>query len=143
MCLGERRHPFWLTAFYRRVLQTERANPTDGTRMVAALTAGELGAAVNRKRVQRLMREHQLLQPSAPRAADGGGYFEVRRPDEPWHMDMTTIWVAEHGWTYLNAAIDAAPARSPDRRLTSAAAPTRRSPSSTPPSLSAASAPGR
>lgn len=21
-------------------------------------------------------------------------------------MDMTSIWVAEHGWTYLNAAID-------------------------------------
>jgi putative transposase len=46
------------------VLDVARENPTDGTRMVAALASRELaGAAVNRKRVQRLMREHRLLQP--------------------------------------------------------------------------------
>jgi len=45
------------------VLKVARENPTDGTRMVAALASRELaGAAVNRKRVQRLMREHTLLQ---------------------------------------------------------------------------------
>lgn len=53
------------------------------------------------------MREHALLQ---PKRSEGRrrrpGYFEVTRPDELWHMDMTSIWVAEHGWTYLNAAID-------------------------------------
>ena len=38
------------------------ANPTDGTRMVAALAGRELDEQVNRKRVQRLMREHRLLQ---------------------------------------------------------------------------------
>jgi putative transposase len=47
----------------RVVLDVARGNPTDGTRMVAALTAGQLGEPVNRKRVQRLMREHRLLQP--------------------------------------------------------------------------------
>jgi putative transposase len=91
----------------RVVLDVARANPTDGTRMVAALTAGQLGEPVNRKRVQRLMREHRLLQ---PKRSEGRrkrpGYFEVTRPDELWHMDMTSIWVAEHGWCYLNAAID-------------------------------------
>ena len=30
----------------------------------------------------------------------------VERPDQLWHMDMTSVWVAEHGWCYLNAAID-------------------------------------
>jgi putative transposase len=91
----------------RKVLDVARANPTDGTRMVAALTAGELGAGVNRKRVQRLMREHRLLQPKRTEGRrKRPGYFEVTRPDELWHMDMTSIWVAEHGWTYLNAAID-------------------------------------
>jgi putative transposase len=30
----------------------------------------------------------------------------VTRPDERWHLDMTEVWVAEHGWCYLNAAID-------------------------------------
>ncbi len=75
--------------------------------MVAALTARELAVSVNRKRVQRLMREHRLLQ---PKRSEGRrkrpGFFEVTRPDELWHLDMTSIWVAEHGWVYLNAAID-------------------------------------
>lgn len=43
--------------------EVARRNPTDGMRMVAALASRELaGAAVNRKRVQRSMREHPLLQ---------------------------------------------------------------------------------
>jgi len=97
----------------RAVLEVARENPTDGTRMVAALAARRLcgglddDVGVNRKRVQRLMREHALLQ---PKRSEGRrkrpGYFEVTRPDELWHLDMTSIWVAEHGWVYLNAAID-------------------------------------
>jgi putative transposase len=90
------------------VLAVARENSTDGTRMVAALASRELaGAAVNRKRVQRLMREHALLQ---RRRSEGRrrrpGYFQVTRPDELWRLDMTSVWVAEHGWCYLNAAID-------------------------------------
>ncbi|HEV7883092.1 MAG TPA: IS3 family transposase [Solirubrobacteraceae bacterium] len=90
------------------VLDVARENPTDGTRMVAALASRQLnGDAVNRKRVQRLMREHRLLQ---PKRSEGRrkrpGYFQVTRPDELWHLDMTSVWVAEHGWCYLNAAID-------------------------------------
>jgi putative transposase len=91
----------------RAVLEVARENPTDGTRMVAALAARRLGRGVNRKRVQRLMREHRLLQ---PKRSEGRrrrpGYFRVTRPDELWHLDMTSVWVAEHGWCYLNAAID-------------------------------------
>ncbi len=91
----------------RKVLEVARENPTDGSRMVACLTARELDALVNRKRVQRLMREHRLLQPKRTAGRRRRpGYFEVTRPDELWHLDMTSIWVAEHGWCYLNAAID-------------------------------------
>jgi putative transposase len=91
----------------RKVLEVARENPTDGSRMVAALTAGEIGRGVNRKRVQRLMREHRLLQPKRTEGRrKRPGYFEVTRPNELWHMDMTSVWVAEHGWCYLNAAID-------------------------------------
>jgi putative transposase len=101
---GQRRS---LDAVDRVVLGVARANPTDGTRMVAALAARERGMPVNRKRVQRLMREHRLLQ---PKRSEGRrrrpGYFQVTRPDELWHLDMTSVWVAEHGWCYLNAAID-------------------------------------
>jgi putative transposase len=91
----------------RTVLAVARTNPTDGTRMVAALASRELSGPVNRKRVQRLMREHRLLQ---RRRSEGRrrrpGFFRVERPDQLWHLDMTSVWVAEHGWCYLNAAID-------------------------------------
>jgi putative transposase len=101
---GQRRR---LDAIDRVVLDVARANPTDGTRMVAALAARHSAGPVNRKRVQRLMREHRLLQ---PKRSEGRrrrpGYFRVTRPDELWHLDMTSVWVAEHGWCYLNAAID-------------------------------------
>jgi helix-turn-helix protein len=86
---GERRP---LDAVDRVVLAVARANATDGTRMVAALAARELGGPVNRKRVQRLMREHRLLQ---SRRSEGRrrrpGYFRVERPDQLWHMDMTSL----------------------------------------------------
>jgi putative transposase len=101
---GERRR---LSATDRVVLEVARNNPTDGTRMVAAIAGRDLGRAVNRKRVQRLMREHALLQ---RRRSEGRrrrpGFFRVEHPDQLWHLDMTSVWVAEHGWCYLNAAID-------------------------------------
>ena len=80
-------------------------NPTDGYRMVAALVRRRLGKAVNRKRVLRVMRAHRLIQrrrrqPRRPRP----GFFRVERPDQLWHL--TAVWVAEHGWCYLMAAID-------------------------------------
>jgi putative transposase len=74
--------------------------------MVAALAARQTRSAVNRKRVQRLMREHRLLQPKRSEGRRRPGYFQVTRPDELWHLDMTSVWVAEHGWCYLNAATD-------------------------------------
>ncbi len=30
----------------------------------------------------------------------------MERPGQLWHLDMTSVWVAEHGWVYLNAIID-------------------------------------
>jgi len=82
-------------------------NRTDGYRMVAAMVSRKLGQPVNRKRVLRVMRKHKLIQrrrqqprPKRP------GYFKVHRPDELWHLDMTSIWVGELGWCYLMAMID-------------------------------------
>ena len=89
------------------IVEVAKANPTDGTRMVAALASRKLGEAVNRKRVQRVMREHRLLQ----RTRNTGrrrrpGFFRVTRPDELWHIDMTKVWTAAHGWVYLHVAVD-------------------------------------
>ena len=89
------------------IVEVARANPTDGTRMVAALASRQLGRPVNRKRVQRVMRAHRLLQPT--RGGDRRrrpGFFRVTRPDELWHLDMTKVWTAQHGWVYLHAIID-------------------------------------
>jgi putative transposase len=75
--------------------------------MVAALTSREIDRPISRKRAQRVMRAEGLLQrhrPSGRRRRPG--YFRVERPDQLWHMDMTSIWVAEHGWCYLNSIID-------------------------------------
>lgn len=89
------------------IVEVAKANPTDGTRMVAAIATRELGEAVNRKRAQRIMRANKLLQP----ARGGGrrrrpGFFRVTRPDELWHMDMTKVWTAAHGWVYLHVIVD-------------------------------------
>lgn len=89
------------------IVQVAEANQTDGYRMVAALAARKLGRAVNRKRVLRVMRERRLIQ--RRRHLDRRrrpGFFRVQRPDQLWHLDMTSVWVAEHGWCYLMAAID-------------------------------------
>ena len=91
----------------RLIVEVAQANPTDGTRMVAALTSRELGRQVNSKRAQRVMRMERLLQRHRPlRRRRRPGFFRVECPDQLWHLDMTSVWVAEHGWTYLNAAID-------------------------------------
>jgi len=91
----------------RAIVEVAEANQTDGYRMVAALTRQKLGRAVNRKRVLRVMRERKLIQRRRPIARrKRPGFFVVERPRQLWQLDMTSIWVAEHGWTYLNAIID-------------------------------------
>ncbi|MBA3843376.1 MAG: IS3 family transposase [Actinobacteria bacterium] len=89
------------------IVEVAKANPTDGYRIITAWVGRKLGVAVNRKRVLRVMREQQLIQrcgrePKRRRP----GFFKVDRPGQLWHLDMTSVWVAEHGWVYLNAIID-------------------------------------
>jgi putative transposase len=89
------------------ILAETEAHPTDGYRLVTAWVQRRLGRAVNRKRVLRVMRERGLIQ--RRRRLDRRrrpGFFRVERPDQLWHLDMTSVWVAEHGWCYLMAAID-------------------------------------
>ncbi len=89
------------------IVEVAKDNPTDGYRMVTAWVRRKLGRAVNRKRVLRVMREQRLIQrrrTETPRRRPG--FFRVERPGQLCHMDMTAVWVAEHGWCYLNAIID-------------------------------------
>jgi putative transposase len=89
------------------IVEVAEANPTDGYRLVTAWVRRKLDRAVNEKRVLRVMRERKLIQhrQSEPKRRRPG-FFQVTRPGELWHLDMTSIWVAEHGWVYLNAIID-------------------------------------
>ena len=89
------------------IVEVAKANPTDGYRMVWALVRRRLGLPVNRKRVLRVMRQQGLIQRrrAVPRRRRPG-FFRVERPGQLWHMDMTSVWVAEQGWCYLNAIID-------------------------------------
>jgi putative transposase len=100
-----RREP--LDEVERAIVEVAEANPTDGYRIVTAWVARKLGRAINRKRVLRVMRERRLIQrrthePHRRRP----GFFRVERPGQLWHLDMTSVWVAEHGWVYLNAIVD-------------------------------------
>ena len=89
------------------IVEEALANQTDGYRMVTAFVRRKLGRPVNCKRVLRVMRERKLIQHRRPlERRKRPGFFQVERPRQLWQLDMTSIWVAEHGWTYLNAIID-------------------------------------
>jgi putative transposase len=89
------------------IVAVAEQNPTDGYRMVTAWARRRLGRPVNRKRVLRVLRERGLIQRRRPfDRRRRPGFFRVERPDQLWHLDMTSVWVAEHGWVYLMAAID-------------------------------------
>jgi putative transposase len=89
------------------IVEEALANQTDGYRMVTAFVRQRLGVAVNRKRVLRVMRERKLIQRRRPlERRKRPGFFRVERPRQLWQLDMTSVWVAEHGWTYLMAIID-------------------------------------
>jgi putative transposase len=89
------------------IVAEAEANPTDGYRLVTAWVRRRLGRRVNRKRVLRVMRERRLIQRRRPlERRRRPGFFRVERPDQLWHLDLTSVWVAEHGWVYLMAAID-------------------------------------
>ena len=91
----------------RVIVEEALDNQTDGYRMVCAFVRRRLGVAVNPKRVLRVMREHNLIQRRRPlERRKRPGFFRVERPRRLWQLDMTSIWVGEHGWTYLMAIID-------------------------------------
>jgi len=89
------------------IVEVAGDNQTDGYRMVTAFVRRKLGRPVNRKRVLRVMREQKLIQRRRPlERRKRPGFFRVERPRQLWQLDMTSVWVAEHGWTYLMAIID-------------------------------------
>jgi len=104
-CSPQRRPP--ADPVERAIVEEALANQTDGYRMVCAFVRRRLGVAVNRKRVLRVMRERKLIQRRRPlERRRRPGFFLVERPRQLWQLDLTSVWVAEHGWCYLMAMID-------------------------------------
>jgi transposase InsO family protein len=111
------------------IVALAQEHPTDGDRLITVWARRKLGRAINRKRTLRVMRERKLIQRSTPPPRRRCPGFKVERPGQLWHMDMTSVWVAEHGWVYLNAIIDCCTrGRSSAGNWRCAAAPLKRSP---------------
>ncbi len=80
----------------RAIIELAQANQTDGYRMVCAFVRRKLGVPVNRKRV---LRERTLIQRRRPlERRKRRGFFRVERPRQLWELDMSSVWVAGHGW---------------------------------------------
>ena len=99
----------------RRIDEEYTAHPFLGSRRMARWL-NEEGEAVNRKRVQRLMRLMGLeaIHPKPRLSAAGRGHriypyllrgVSIERPDQVWSTDITYIPLL-HGFMYLAAIID-------------------------------------
>lgn len=94
------------------ILDVCRDRPRFGTRRVTAMVRRRLGGSgaargvLNRKRVQRVMREHGLLVPQRrlPRG-EHAGRIETERPDQVWATDLSKIPTRE-GWLWIVGVID-------------------------------------
>ena len=86
--------------------------PYYGYRKVAAILQHRERLAINRKRVYRIMKEHQLLMPASFshkklfRGIPFSYKLEAERSNQLWGIDMTYIWCGNDGWGYLHAVID-------------------------------------
>src|SRR5207247_9707299 len=75
--------------------------------MLTSYVPSRRGVPINRKRVLRVMCERKLIQRRRPlERRKRPGFFRVERPRQLWQLDLTSVWVAEHGWCYLMAVID-------------------------------------
>jgi putative transposase len=94
------------------ILDVCRDRPRFGTRRVTAMVRRRLGGSgaargvANRKRTQRVRREHGLLVPQRriPRG-EHAGRIETSRSDEVWATDLTKIPTRE-GWLWMVSVID-------------------------------------
>jgi len=109
----DRRPPLTDALFIEaHILDVCRGHPRFATRRVTAMLRRRLGGSgaargiVNRKRVQRVMREPGLLvaQRRIPRG-EHRGRIETERSDAVWATDLTKIPTRE-GWLWLVSAID-------------------------------------
>jgi len=84
-------HPFW------------------GTRRVTSWLQKREGLPVNRKRVQRIMRDEKLILKAKKKPASRGKPRKKpvpTRPNQWWGIDMTKFIIEEVGWVYMVSIVD-------------------------------------
>jgi len=93
-----------------RIKELKSEHPFWGYRRVWAHLKYVTGLEVNKKRILRLMREHEfLVNPSTRlRALRTPTKSKPRptRPNEWWGIDMTKVMVENFGWMYIVAVLD-------------------------------------
>jgi putative transposase len=86
------------------------AHPFWGYRRIWAYLRFVEQQAVNKKRILRLMREHQLLVPPNLRLkakrTSVGSKPKPTKPHEWWGIDMTKVLVEGFGWIYIVIILD-------------------------------------
>lgn len=94
------------------VVEVTNQYPYYGYRRVTAILQHRYKYNVNRKRVERIMKERGLLLPpsfSNKKLFRGIPFslkVEATKSNALWGIDMTYIWCGEDGWCYLHGVID-------------------------------------
>lgn len=98
------------TPVVEEIRQVKGEHPFWGYRRVWAYLRYVKGLEVNKKRVLRLMRQHNwLVRPNLCLRANRTPQRSKPRPDKPnqwWGIDMTKVMVAGFGWMYLVIVLD-------------------------------------
>lgn len=84
-------------------------NPTYGVRRITAMVRRNLAAAVNRKKVHRIIQVNgwQVAQkPRGQRPRAKGWVSRSEKPNQRWAIDATHVFCGEDGWCHLTAIID-------------------------------------
>ena len=93
-----------------RIRRIKANHPAWGYRRVWAYLKYRQLLPVNRKRIYRLMKKHELLvQPNWRLKAKRTGHrskLRAKRPNQVWGIDMTKIMVPSWGWMYLTVTLD-------------------------------------
>jgi putative transposase len=104
-----RRCPVLDQALVELVGRLIEENPDYGVRRLTVLVRRELQAAVNRKKIHRILKANgwQVRQrPRGQRPRVHGWVLRVERPNERWAIDVTHVFSGQDGWCHLTAIID-------------------------------------
>jgi putative transposase len=95
--------------FVEQTRQIALRRPSYGTRRMAAQLSRELDRPVNRKRVQRVYRTLNWIEPSKKKREiirSSDKVPKASRPYEVWEVDFTYVWCGVDGWGYLFNVFD-------------------------------------